>query len=399
MITERDYLLYLAGLNEIGTVSLSTLIDYFGSAEAVCKADTKEFKLLIAGSMAEKLSQLLSGEDIEERICSYKERMEREGFGYIMLEDPEYPDRLKEIADAPRVLFYKGRIDILKAPYMIAMVGSRQASEYGREAAKLLASELAKAGVVIVSGLAYGIDTASHKGAIRGGGRTIGVSGCGINYIYPKGNELLYRKMYDEHLIISENGLDVPAFAYNFPLRNRIISGLCQGTVVIEAREKSGSLITADQALLQGRNIYAVPGRINDPLSTGTNRLIRDGAMLVDKIDIILEDLMGVSEVNNDTSYNKSNCPAGSSDASYQAGTNGYNYPGGRTSDGRNVLSRLSAGEEEIYKVITNEPQFIDDIVRASGIGLAMCIAGLINLKRNGLVTEVERGYYRRTLR
>ena len=399
MITERDYLLYLAGLNEIGTVSLSTLIDYFGSAEAVCKADTEEFKLLIAGSMAEKLSQLLSGEDIEERICSYKERMEREGFGYIMLEDPEYPDRLKEIADAPRVLFYKGRIDILKAPYMIAMVGSRQASEYGREAAKLLASELAKAGVVIVSGLAYGIDTASHKGAIRGGGRTIGVSGCGINYIYPKGNELLYRKMYDEHLIISENGLDVPSFAYNFPLRNRIISGLCQGTVVIEAREKSGSLITADQALLQGRNIYAVPGRINDPLSTGTNRLIRDGATLVDKIDIILEDLMGVSEVNNDTSYNKSNCPAGSSDASYQAGTNGYNYSGGRTSDGRNVLSRLSAGEEEIYKVITNEPQFIDDIVRASGIGLAMCIAGLINLKRNGLVTEVERGYYRRTMR
>ncbi len=399
MITERDYLLYLAGLNELGTVSLSTLIDYFGSAEAVCKADTEEFKLLIAGSMAEKLSQLLSGEDIEERICSYKERMEREGFGYIMLEDPEYPDRLKEIADAPRVLFYKGRIDILKAPYMIAMVGSRQASEYGREAAKLLASELAKAGVVIVSGLAYGIDTASHKGAIRGGGRTIGVSGCGINYIYPKGNELLYRKMYDEHLIISENGLDVPSFAYNFPLRNRIISGLCQGTVVIEAREKSGSLITADQALLQGRNIYAVPGRINDPLSTGTNRLIRDGATLVDKIDIILEDLMGVSEVNNDTSYNKSNCPAGSSDASYQAGANGYNYPGGRTSDGRNVLSRLSAGEEEIYKVITNEPQFIDDIVRASGIGLAMCIAGLINLKRNGLVTEVERGYYRRTMR
>ena len=380
MITERDYLLYLAGLNEIGTVSLSTLIDYFGSAEAVCKADTEEFKLLIAGSMAEKLSQLLSGEDIEERICSYKERMEREGFGYIMLEDPEYPDRLKEIADAPRVLFYKGRIDILKAPYMIAMVGSRQASEYGREAAKLRASELAKAGVVIVSGLAYGIDTASHKGAIRGGGRTIGVSGCG-------------------HLIISENGLDVPSFAYNFPLRNRIISGLCQGTVVIEAREKSGSLITADQALLQGRNIYAVPGRINDPLSTGTNRLIRDGATLVDKIDIILEDLMGVSEVNNDTSYNKSNCPAGSSDASYQAGTNGYNYPGGRTSDVRNVLSRLSAGEEEIYKVITNEPQFIDDIVRASGIGLAMCIAGLINLKRNGLVTEVERGYYRRTMR
>ena len=399
MITERDYLLYLAGLNEIGTVSLSTLIDYFGSAEAVCKADTEEFKLLIAGSMAEKLSQLLSGEDIEERLCSYKERMEREGFGYIMLEDPEYPDRLKEIADAPRVLFYKGRIDILKAPYMIAMVGSRQASEYGREAAKLLASELAKAGVVIVSGLAYGIDTASHKGAIRGGGRTIGVSGCGINYIYPKGNELLYRKMYDEHLIISENGLDVPSFAYNFPLRNRIISGLCQGTVVIEAREKSGSLITADQALLQGRNIYAVPGRINDPLSTGTNRLIRDGATLVDKIDIILEDLMGVSEVNNDTSYNKSNCPAGSSDASYQAGTNGYNYSGGRTSDVRNVLSRLSAGEEEIFKVITNEPQFIDDIVRASGIGLAMCIAGLINLKRNGLVTEVERGYYRRTMR
>ena len=403
MITERDYLLFLAGINELGTVSLSTLIEHFGSARAVCKADAEEFKLLITGNMAEKLGQLLSGDDIEERVYRYKERIKEEGYGYIMLDDPEYPERLKSIIDPPRIIFYKGQPDILNMPYMIAMVGSRQATEYGREAAQHIASGLAKAGVVVVSGLAYGIDTASHKGAIKGGGKTIGVSGCGINYIYPKGNELLYRKMYEEHLVISENGLDIPSFAYNFPLRNRIISGLCQGTIVVEARERSGSLITADQALLQGRNIYAVPGRLNDPLSAGTNRLIRNGATLVDDVDVILEDLMGVSQyeqhcVNKEKKESLTGAVSGSRRNKVTNNNTGDNTSGGRICE-RGLLTQFSAAEEKIYECISSDPIFIDDIVKMSGIGLAMCIAGLIKLKSLGLIAEVERGYYQRTIR
>ena len=274
MLTERDYLLYLSSILEIGTLTASHLMKHFGSAENVCMADPYEINLLINGNMADKLQRIIKRDEIEKRVASYKERLEKEKIGYIMLGDELYPELLACIDDPPEVLYYKGDIGLLRQKNMIAMVGSRQATVYGREAAELISSQLASTGVVVVSGLAYGIDTSSHRGAIKAGGRTIGVSGCGINIIYPHGNRQLYEKMYSDQLVISENGLDVPSYGFNFPLRNRIISGLSKGVVVVEAREKSGSLITAEIALLQGRNVYAIPGRINDPLSKGTNRLI-----------------------------------------------------------------------------------------------------------------------------
>ena len=394
MLSERDYMLFLASINELGTVSLSALISHFGSAKGVCTADTEEYKLLIPGNMAERLAKQIGGTDIEGKVSAYKQRLSENGFGYMFPEDEGFPERLRMIMDPPKVIFYKGKPEIFNIPHMIAIVGSRQATEYGREAASLIASKLSAAGVVVVSGLAYGIDTAAHKGAINGGGRTIGVSGCGINYIYPRGNGLLYKKMYEEHLVISENGLDIPAFAYNFPLRNRLISGLCQGVVVVEAREKSGSLITADIALMQNRNVYAVPGRMGDPLSAGTNRLIREGATLVDSAEVILEDLFGVSDydslIREDTSGKEPVNRGGTEKEIIKMAAD--------TAGSRHDRLQLSESEEKIFAVLSSDPVFIDDIVRMSGVSLAMCIAGLINLKRYGIAVEAERGYYRRCI-
>ncbi|MBR1675038.1 MAG: DNA-processing protein DprA [Eubacterium sp.] len=374
MLSERDYLLYLSSILEIGTMTASHLMKHFGSAERVCMADENEMNLLINGSMADKLQSVIKREEIEERVASYKERLQKEGIGYIMRGDKEYPKLLDCIDDPPEILYFKGNINLLKEKNMIAMVGSRQATIYGREAAELISSQLAAAGVVVVSGLAYGIDTASHRGAIKAKGKTIGVSGCGINIIYPHGNRQLYENMYKDQLVISENGLDVPSYGFNFPLRNRIISGLSRGVVVVEAREKSGSLITAEMALLQGRNVYAIPGRINDPLSKGTNRLIREGATLVDNADVIMEDILGVS---------------------------GYKpkYEKKEEKNEQGLFFKLSEEEVKVFEAVTTDPVYIDDIVSVSGVAMPRCIAALITLRKAGLIAETERGYYHRMLK
>ncbi len=378
MLTERDYLLYLSSILEIGTLTASHLMKHFGSAENVCMADPYEINLLINGNMADKLQRIIKRDEIEKRVASYKERLEKEKIGYIMLGDELYPELLACIDDPPEVLYYKGDIGLLRQKNMIAMVGSRQATVYGREAAELISSQLASTGVVVVSGLAYGIDTSSHRGAIKAGGRTIGVSGCGINIIYPHGNRQLYEKMYSDQLVISENGLDVPSYGFNFPLRNRIISGLSKGVVVVEAREKSGSLITAEIALLQGRNVYAIPGRINDPLSKGTNRLIREGATLVDNADVILEDVLGVS-VYRPQFDEKS---------------------GGKGDEKKSISEEFFTDEErKVLEAVPNDPVYIDDIVAASGVVMPRCIAALITLRKKGVIAETERGYYHRVLK
>ena len=404
MLTERDYLLYLSSLLEIGTLTASHLMKHFGSAENVCKADPEEIKLLISANMADKLHRVIKKEEIEERVTKYKERLKEAGIGYIMLTDELYPDSLRYIDDPPEILYYKGNIELLKEKNMIAMVGSRQATSYGRDAAELVASQLASAGVVVVSGLAYGIDTSSHKGAIAAGGHTIGVSGCGINIIYPHGNKQLYEKMYMNHLVISENGLDVQSYGFNFPLRNRIISGLSRGVVVVEAREKSGSLITADMALMQGRNVYAIPGRINDPLSKGTNRLIREGATLVDNADVILEDILGVSAYEPQFDEIRQIDTKWQSDSKWQSSSmqqgDTKRQNSGKQGFGNQCISiKLSEEEQRIFDAVSNDPIFIDDIVTASGVAMPRCIAGLVKLKSYELIVEAERGYYKRKLR
>lgn len=203
--------------------------------------------------------------------------------------DEIYPTLLREIPNSPWTLFVKGNISCMQTP-CIAIVGARKCSEYGYEVAKKIGEQLSNRGITVVSGLALGIDEAAHKGALKNG-NTIAILGTGIDICYPKQNSRLYDQISYEGLIISEYAPGVPGLCHHFPQRNRIISGMCLGVVVVEAAKKSGSLITADFALEQNREVFAVPGNITSKLSEGTNILIQQGAKLIISIEDILEEL------------------------------------------------------------------------------------------------------------
>lgn len=200
-----------------------------------------------------------------------------QGVSVVTLNDAFYPRRLKEIFDPPVVLFYKGQLP-QNEDICLAMVGSRRATNYGKQVAEILSRDLAQEGIWVVSGMARGIDSTCHKGAIDAGGKTVAVLGSGLDVIYPPENKMLYREIMEHGSIISELPLGSAPTAWNFPLRNRIISGLSNGVMVIEAGEKSGSLLTVDRALEQGRDVFAVPGPITSAQSKGANNLIRQGA-------------------------------------------------------------------------------------------------------------------------
>jgi len=211
---------------------------------------------------------------------------------YITIEDNDYPKLLKEIYDYPPVLFYKGENILSDNIPKIAMVGSRNASNYGLNVARQFAKIFSDNGLDVVSGLALGIDAASHLGALDGRGDTIGVLGCGVDRIYPARNRVVYERIINEGgMVISEHLPGTAPKAEFFPARNRIISGLCYGTLVVEASYKSGSLITARCANEQGRNVYAIPGNITSKISGGCNRLIKDGAGIVLNVKDVFEDL------------------------------------------------------------------------------------------------------------
>lgn len=211
--------------------------------------------------------------------------------------DAQFPEVLKVIPDPPLLLFYRGNLQILSHP-SVAIVGARRATQQGKSTALLFAHDLARRGFVIASGLAYGIDAAAHTGALEAGGDTIAVLGSGLNNIYPKNHLSLARSIVRHGgLILSEYPLSQAPLPYQFPERNRIISGLCNGVVVVEAGLKSGSLITARLALEQGRDVFAVPGPVTSMVSQGCHRLIRDGAELITSVDQVVETL-GLPEAN-----------------------------------------------------------------------------------------------------
>lgn len=209
----------------------------------------------------------------------------------ISLFDPQYPSLLKEIYQPPWALFAKGDLSLLEKEPKLAVVGSRQATPYGQRAIRLLLPQLIDKGIVIVSGLAKGIDTLAHEATINNGGKTVAVIAGGLYHIYPKENMRLALQMMQNQLIISEYPPDTKPERWHFPVRNRIISGLSAGTLLIEAKQKSGSLITANYAVNEGREVFSLPGSIFNPFSNGTNELIQQGAKLVTKPEDILEEI------------------------------------------------------------------------------------------------------------
>lgn len=213
---------------------------------------------------------------------------DRKSFRKIEKKDEEYPLELSHIYDPPKSLYLKGS-DLLAKSLKIAIVGARRCTSYGAAISYELSKELAAKGVTIVSGLARGIDAAAHKGALDAGGRTIAVLGCGFDHIYPKENRELYSDIAASGTLISEYAPEIGPLAYHFPARNRIISGISTATIIVEARKKSGALITADFAMEQGKEVMAFPGSVKNPLSGGCHELIKNGAALVTSIDDVFE--------------------------------------------------------------------------------------------------------------
>ncbi len=267
--------------------SAERLLDHFGSVEAIYEADAEAYQMI--PRLRSSLVKQLCNKELTEagEVNAY---CRNEGVGILTPDSPLYPARLARIQRRPMVLYYKGLLTDLEREVCIAAVGTRTMTEYGSRSAYSMAYDLAKAGAVVVSGMAKGVDGMAHRGALDGGGYTVAVLGCGIDRVYPAEHADLMRQIQKNGLVITEYKPFTEPKGSNFPLRNRIISGLSQGTVVIEAPRGSGALITAQMALGQGRDVFALPGKVGEMSSIGTNELIRDGARIVTcAADILLE--------------------------------------------------------------------------------------------------------------
>jgi len=297
----------LACLPKIGNVRRKQLLEHFGSPKAVLSASVRELEGVegIGASLARAISTQAGTPVAEETVAL----CQRHGVEMLIEGDARYPRLLSQIHDPPGVLFARGSFEPCDA-LAIAMVGARHASAYGRRVAHQLAGALARAGYTIVSGLARGIDAAAHRGAIEAGGRTIAVLGSGVLEVYPPEHAELALEVTRHGAVVSEVPPLAQPQAGAFPARNRIISGLSLGTIVVEAADRSGSLITARLAGEQGREVFAVPGPIDSRMSRGCHRLIRDGAKLVECVDDVLEELGPLFETATDASGREIHSPA-----------------------------------------------------------------------------------------
>jgi DNA processing protein len=314
MTNERTLTIALNTLPHLRAAIAGAAFERFGSAAGILAATTAELTSL--RGVGPVLAAAVRGLDAQ-RVGEAEERRARElGIALLTLEDPDYPERLRLIPDPPRVLYRRGEL-LPQDGAGIAVVGARAATAYGRTVAERLGRDLAGAGVTVVSGLARGIDACAHRGALAGNGRTVAVLGTGLDRIYPPEHARLAAEVADHGALISEFPLGAEPEPWHFPLRNRAISGLARGVVVVEAAVRSGALGTADMALEQGREVFAVPGPVTSPTSAGTNRLIRQGAGLVESARDVLEAFPDLAALLADAS-GETAAPAGLSDPERQ---------------------------------------------------------------------------------
>ncbi len=286
---DRERLLLLNSVADIGSLRVERLLQAFGSLAAVCEA-TREQLQGVEGIGPVLAAKIVEGCRDTAVVAREEALAKRHACAIVTRLDEGYPEPLRQISDPPLVLYMKGSWQPEDA-VAVAMVGSRHASLYGLDIAQRFAADLAVRGVTVVSGLARGIDGASHRGALAGGGRTLAVLGNGLAQVYPPEHEDLAQEVVEQGALISEYPMTMEPLPHNFPRRNRLISGLSLGVVIVEAAKCSGALITADCALEQGREVFAVPGRVDAMTAQGTNQLLKQGARLVTSVEDILEEL------------------------------------------------------------------------------------------------------------
>jgi DNA processing protein len=351
-----DVLKYWVGFSSvpgIGRIRISQLIDRFGSLAEAWKASESELRLAVSDSRSiDALLLTRSRLSLEAEM----EKLARHKVQAIPCEHPCYPSRLKEIHDYPPVLYVRGTLPPEGHP-CVAVVGTRRPTIYGRQVAEEMAADLARNDTTIVSGLARGVDSIAHQSALECGGKTIAVLASGLDIIYPAENLKLAQHIMASGALVSEYPLGVRPRAENFPLRNRIMSGLSLGVLVVEAGERSGALITALQALEQNREVFAIPGSILSPTSKGTNRLIQEGAKLVCRCADILEEL-NLSMVAPRQLEIKEFAPA-------------------------------NEAESGILEQLSPEPSHIDEICRSSGLTMPQVSSTLAMLELKGVVKRI----------
>ncbi len=283
-----NYWIWLASINRLGPIQKKKLLELYNTPKKIYNTDLR--KLEDKNIIQKGVSYEIEKSKNKDLIKKYEEYINKHDITLININDTNYPKQLNKIYDPPITLFCKGNIELLSIP-SISIVGCRNATNYGLLMSKSLAYNLSKQNILVISGLAKGIDASAHLGALEANGKTIAVLGCGVDIPYPLENIEIYKKILEKGLIISEYIVGTKPISSNFPLRNRIISGLSYGVVVVEATQKSGSMITVDFALDQGKDIYAVPGNVNSKNSFGTNELIKQGAKLITSYEDIMEDL------------------------------------------------------------------------------------------------------------
>jgi len=348
----------------MGPVTCHKLVAHFGSPDKVLAAGITDLKT-ICRLHPESFTALSSNADKKNLLQQAQEEIGRAADKNITLlsfDDPLYPFLLKNIHDPPPVLYVLGNPKYLSCRG-IGMVGSRSATSYGKSISHKMATSLALEGFTIISGMALGIDTAAHKGALAAQGNTIAVLGCGLDIIYPQANQGLYKEIATRGAVVSEYPLGTLPDNFRFPARNRIISGLSLGIVVVEAANKSGSLITARHALEQGREVFAVPGRIDSVKSAGSHNLLKQGAKLVHSINDIVEEFSLL------TSFEQQNCNNGKS--------------------GPNSAARLNQEEALLFACLDVYPQTIDELVRESGFTPQKTNELLLLLELKGFVAAL----------
>ena len=288
--TRKPYELWLCSFPGMGNRKLQKLIELCSSAEEAYFANADRWRQVLGEKQVEHLKRFSE----EFKPWAEYEKLQQKGIRLVTLPDPDYPKRLLEIPDAPYGLFVRGSLP--GSGPAVAVIGARDCSQYGAFVAEKLGEALGRNGIAVISGMARGIDGISQKAALEAGGMSYGVLGCGVDICYPPQNRYLYETLPDRGGLISSYPPGTPALSRNFPPRNRIVSGLADAVVVVEAREKSGTLITVDMALEQGREVYVVPGRITDRLSDGCNRLLRQGAAPLLNPEDLLDDLVAMWE-------------------------------------------------------------------------------------------------------
>jgi DNA processing protein len=350
----------LKGVTGIGNLLFKRLIERFETPAKVLSASRDQLTAVagIAPRLAAAIQRALPSDEARREI----DEAHRRGFAIVPLTAADYPALLREIPDPPPFLYVAGRLEA-SSP-QIALVGSRNATGYGLRITRHLARELAAADVTVVSGMARGIDTAAHWGTLEGGGRTVAVLGCGLGTLYPPENRKLWQAIAARGAVVSELPISAAPEAHHFPARNRIISGLCLGTVVVEAARKSGSLITARLANEQGREVFAVPGSVQSFRSAGTHRLIQQGAKLVASAADILEEFPYVFP----TVAGGADRSAGASDPGPAAG--------------------LSAEESRLWQALGPYPAHIDELARSLCLDAGQLAGLLLQLELKGLVRQ-----------